>query len=82
MLNAAARGFVNSPRGFRFEGNLAIGSKLYDWYREDFGQNDREALQHIIQFADEDLRDRLASINRIDLYRYNWLLNDAGDPRK
>ena len=77
MLNAAARDFVNSPRGIDFDGDQTIGSKLYDWYREDFGQSDREVLEHLISFADPDLKERLTSIKKIDRHSYNWQLNDA-----
>ena len=62
MLNAAARSYVNDRRGIDFEDSRTIGSKLYDWYKGDFGRNDREVIQHLARFADKELQERLASV--------------------
>ena len=81
MLGAAARGYVNHPRGVAFDGGRIIGSKLYDWYKAYFGSNDAGVIGHLRQFANPALLKRLASANRIDNHRYDWALNDTASRR-
>ncbi len=81
MLGAAARGYVNHPRGVAFDDGRVIGSKLYDWYKADFGSNDAGVIGHLRQFANPALLSRLASATRIDNHRYNWALNDTASRR-
>ena len=77
MLDAAARDYVNHPRGVAHADKRIIGSKLFDWYRSDFGANDRGVIEHLRWFAAPELSRRLASASRIDSYRYDWALNDT-----
>lgn len=78
QLTANARAYVNNPRGARFDerGRLYV-SRIYRWFREDFGGNTDGVLKHLRLYADTDLAARLAQTNSIAGYRYDWALNDS-----
>lgn len=80
-LDAAARAFVNHPRGVRLEPQGARLSAIYKWHREDFGSAPDGAIRHIRAYADEPLRMKLALGARIAGYAYDWGLNDAAAGR-
>ncbi len=77
-LDAAARAYVNHPRGASVDkkGSLRVSS-LYKWYREDFGSNDAGVIEHLRRYADEPLRGELEGVSRIAGNGYDWSLNDA-----
>ncbi len=77
MLDAAARQYINHPRGARFVDDKLIVSSLFQWYAEDFGANQRQVLAHIKHYAQPSLRQRLQRVNAIDDFFYDWALNDA-----
>lgn len=81
-LEQGARRYVNDPRGVALQddGKLRV-SKIYAWYREDFGGSDAAVLDHLRRYAEPALRSRLAESTRIDGYVYDWALNDASDVR-
>ncbi len=76
-LDAAARAYVNHPRGARVEAGQLYVSKIYDWYEEDFGGTSGGVISHLRQYADEDLKADLAGIGRIAGTEYDWALNQA-----
>ncbi|MEO1135406.1 MAG: DUF547 domain-containing protein [Pseudomonadota bacterium] len=78
MLDEAAWRFVNHPRGVKIEedGDITV-SKIYGWYRDDFGGDEETALDHIREFAAPELLNALQGADDIDGYRYDWKLNDA-----
>ena len=52
LLNSGAHNYINHPRGLRFENDDdLLLSKIYDWYADDFGDNEKELLQHLIRYA-------------------------------
>ena len=72
-LEAAAKAFINSPKGVAvIEGDLVV-SQLYEWYGQDFGD---DLIAHLQRYADPDLAKALKQIKRIAAYRYDWSLND------
>jgi hypothetical protein len=74
----AFRGYVNHPRGAALgDGGLAV-SRLYRWYREDFGGSEAAVIAHLRRYAAPALAARLAGVSAIGRYRYDWALNDAG----
>ncbi len=79
-LDAAARAYINHPRGVRVEDGSVIASKIYRWYGEDFGGTEASKLDHFRKFADPDLLAQLEGVTDIAGYRYDWDLNDA-EPR-
>ncbi|WP_170515872.1 DUF547 domain-containing protein [Ruegeria atlantica] len=77
-FTAAERAYVNDPRGVRFNDHgRPVLSKIYIWFREDFGPNEQAVLAYIRTVADPDLRARLQQTQRVRAYDYDWRLNDA-----
>lgn len=79
LLEAGAQAYVNHPRGVRFnDGDLELSS-IYDWYQKDFGDDEQQLLDHLIQYAEPSLKARLVRFQQQggDLdYDYNWNLNE------
>ncbi len=76
-LDEQARKFINHPRGVRIDDDKLIVSKIFGWFREDFGDTEENILDHIRQFADAPLLRVLEGRTDIDRYKYDWTLNDA-----
>lgn len=79
-LDAAARGFVNHPRGVRpssvgSEAGLTV-SKIYDWFAEDFGGDEASILAHLRRYAEGETAALLAAHGEIVGTAYDWSLND------
>jgi hypothetical protein len=74
-LEAAAAGYVNSPRGARLDGDSLIASSIYDWFGDDFG-GEAGVLEHLRKYAAPALKEKLAGLDGIDDYAYDWALND------
>ena len=77
-LAAAERAYVSDPRGIRFDdrGRLIL-SKIYVWFREDFGPDERAVIAYLARVAPPALNARLQSVTQVGAYRYDWALNDA-----
>lgn len=75
-LDAAARAFVNHPRGVAVlaNGSLKVSS-IYKWFIVDFGGNDAGLIAHFRQYAEPALARRLAAATRIAEDDYDWSLN-------
>lgn len=77
QLDAAAKEFINSSKGFRVSGDGLILSKIYQWYSDDFGDLD-SLMEHFSRY-----RDNLPLYTKQELARlkvsfeYNWLLNES-----
>ena len=80
LLDAAAREYINHPRGVREEKGKVVVSKIYNWFSADFGADTAGILAHIAQFARSPLAEALRRAGRIDRYEYDWALNDARTP--
>ena len=80
LLNAAAREYVNHPRGARIESGRLVVSSIYVWFSEDFGGSDEGVIAHLKRYAEPDLLAGLAAAGRIDGFAYDWRLNDAPAP--
>ena len=75
MLNTGAKAYVNSYRGAHFtDGNLIV-SKIYIWYKSDFGGTDVGIIAHLKKYARSSLLKRLNSVSKIGGSDYNWQLN-------
>lgn len=78
QLEAAARAYVNDPRGVTVnpDGSVTL-SKVFAWYFEDFGGTEESLLAHLRQYAEPALAKILAGEPKIKGYAYDWGLNDA-----
>ena len=77
MLTQGARDYINHPRGVRVTGQTVRLSKIFDWYREDFGTNDAAVLGHLKGFAVPALKAALDAVQSIAGYDYDWSINEA-----
>lgn len=77
MLDDAAKAYVNHPRGVSLRKNKADISKIYGWYREDFGDGEADVLAHIKRYAQGDLSESLKAIKKVGRYGYDWALNEV-----
>lgn len=75
QLNAAAKTFVNDPRAIRINNGKITASKIYFWYSEDFGKDEKAVLAHIKKFGSAKLKAALDGKTKIDSYEYDWALN-------
>lgn len=75
LLDRGAEAFVNHERAVRFAGEKLVLSSLYLWYASDFGEGLPGVLEHLAEFADEELADRLETFRGEVEYTYDWSLN-------
>lgn len=75
-LVTAAEGYINHPRGFRVEGDRVVASKIFNWYKEDFGGDKDGILAHARIYAQGDLKVALDAASTINDFEYNWDLNE------
>ena len=76
-LDAAARSYVNDPRGVTIRNGQVTVSRIYDWFIEDFGGNEAGVLAHLKQYAKPDLAAELAQIGALSDTAYDWSLNNV-----
>ncbi|MEM8655593.1 MAG: DUF547 domain-containing protein [Pseudomonadota bacterium] len=78
QLDAAEYAYIHDPRGITIadDGTVTV-SKIFGWFREDFGGSEASVLAYLTSRADPELRAALDAQNRIDTYAYDWSLNDA-----
>ena len=74
-LDAAARAYVNSSRGARFDGDVLVVSSIYKWYAADFGGTNARVIAHLARYAEGPLKMRLQGANRIGRDTYDWSIN-------
>ena len=76
-LVAAEHAYVNDPRGVNIDeqGRLTL-SKIYAWFREDFGDSEADVIARLARVAEPALRAQLQGRTSVDHYQYNWALND------
>lgn len=77
QLDAAARQFINSPRGARVEASGLVVSSIYKWFQADFEGSESGVIRHLARYADEPLRRQLERATAVSSYAYDWRLNDA-----
>ena len=77
-LDAAASDFVNHPRGVsvRSRGGLKV-STIYKWFKEDFGGNEADVIEHLLEHANDETRAAIEANRDIRGYDYDWDLNDV-----
>lgn len=77
-LDAAARDFINHPRGVtvRSRGGLQV-STIYKWFKEDFGGTDDGVIAHLLEHAEPELAADIAANRKIRKHAYDWDLNDS-----
>jgi hypothetical protein len=77
MLDAAARLYVNHPRGATIESGRLVASSIYVWYAADFGPEPADVIRHLRKYARQDFYTALSHIRQVSADRYDWALNDT-----
>lgn len=77
QLNNSARLFINDTTKNQFDtANKTAGiSKIFKWFKEDFGTSDENVLAYIQPFLNEDIEELTAY--KIKYQAYDWSLNGA-----
>ncbi|MEQ8405143.1 MAG: DUF547 domain-containing protein [Oceanicaulis sp.] len=79
-LDAAARAYINHPRGVtRVENGIEV-SRIYRWFREDFGDSEAGVIAHIRRFAAPELAAHIDAEPDIRGHQYDWDLNRVSEP--
>jgi Protein of unknown function, DUF547 len=82
-LDAAAKAFVNHPRGVSVtaKDELQVAS-IYQWFKADFGGDDAGVLAHLKKYASPELGKKLEGVKSIARDTYDWNLNEASGVAK
>jgi hypothetical protein len=75
QLEAAARDFVNHPRGARVADSTLTLSSIFKWYGDDFGATAPARLAWIARYAKPDLAAQIVDWDGRIRYDYDWDLN-------
>ena len=75
LLDEGAIDYLGHPRGLEFRKGKLYLSKIFSWYKEDFGETDQQMLEVLSQYLDEDLADKVANYQGKIKYHYDWSLN-------
>ena len=74
--DAAARVFINSPRGVRITRKGLVLSSIYKWFRKDFGGSKEGVLAHLRHYAGPELAAAIDGGAKIIDHDYDWSLNE------
>ena len=81
-LNGAAYEYINSDRAIR-SGVFGVKvSKIFKWYKDDFGGSDQAVLNHLRQYANPSTQQKLQGRQSIRGHFYDWSLNDGKITRR
>ena len=75
LFEQAARDFINHPRAVQLSGNTLILSKIFDWFREDFAEDEQGVIRYLANYAESDLQQALLTFQGEINYQYDWKLN-------
>lgn len=81
-LAAAARAYINHPRGVAVTSRGLTVSSIYDWFEGDFGGSKAAVIAHLLKYAEPDLAKKIRANPKISKYRYDWSLNDTATKKK
>lgn len=74
-LEAAARAYINHPRGVTVTPDGLVVSRIYRWFREDFGDSEAGVIAHLLRFAEPELAARIEANPALAGHEYDWALN-------
>lgn len=76
LLEEAARGYINDPRGARRDGDRVVVSSIYAWFNGDFGGSQAGVIAHLRKYASPDTAALLDTTEALET-DYDWSLNDS-----
>ena len=74
LLEQVTREFLGSPAGVTFNGNRAVVSSLFRWYRDDFVGGVTGIKRFIAKHSTPEMAARINKTRRLS-YQYEWALN-------
>ena len=74
-LDAAARAYINNPRGATVTPDGVVVSRIYRWFRVDFGDSEAGVLSHLLEYAEPELAAAIEANPNIAGHEYDWGLN-------
>lgn len=77
VLDKAASDYINNPRGVTVTDRGLVVSEIYNWFEEDFGGSKSTVIDHLLEYADADLKAQIEANPKIRKYEYDWNLNDV-----
>lgn len=77
VLDKAASDYINNPRGVTVTDRGLVVSEIYNWFEEDFGGSKSAVIDHLLEYADADLKAQIEANPTIRKYDYDWSLNDV-----
>lgn len=81
LLEQGARDYVNHPRGVDLlDESFGVVSSIYYWYHDEFGNSDAGVLEHLREYAEGDLAERLQDFDGSLDHDYDWSLNAPPAP--
>jgi hypothetical protein len=75
LLKQSAREFINHPRGLVVNRKEMRVSKIFDWYREDFGADNKRLLKMFAYYADDNKALYILGFNGDIEFSYDSRLN-------
>lgn len=79
LLEQGAKDYINHPRGFKWDGDDLVLSKIYKWYGVDFGGNEKAILNYLKPYLSQGDQQRLVQFKGDIDYDYDWALNQVHD---
>lgn len=76
-LTKNAKAYINHPRGVEVRENGGLhASRIYSWFKGDFGGSEASTIEHFRKYADAELLEKLDGRDSIGGYQYDWSLNE------
>lgn len=72
QLADQARDFLNNPKKNAIAKDKVSVSKIFDWYKDDFGKSDENVVKFINQYSSA----KADGSAKVSYMKYNWDLND------
>jgi len=77
QLKDAAKGFFANSSSIKFKTQNRVSiSKIFNWYRKDFGSSTPLIIHHIREYLPSHLKSKLDHKTKIRHYFYDWSLNE------
>ncbi len=75
LLDKASKQFINHPRAFSLTDEGLVLSSIFTWYSEDFGNSEKEVVETIAKYLDNQAL-QLDEESHLQIsYFYDWSLN-------
>lgn len=77
-LDEAAKAYINHGSAILLLQDESVRlSRIFDWYKDDFGGDDAGVLANLMHYAAPDLKQKLEHVKEIDGHGFDWALNDT-----